>query len=116
MNQADHSHWDHLAATAIMGGDEAAAEQLFDMLVNSLAVIQHEMPRQLQQNDYQSIAETAHKIKGSSRLCCTRTLETLMQQIETAAKAAQADVLAQHLSEFDHLADRLRAIRNHQHG
>jgi HPt (histidine-containing phosphotransfer) domain-containing protein len=93
-----------------MAGDERAAEQLLAMLMASLETIPQELAQQLQTGNWSAIAAIAHKLKGSSRLCCTRALESLVQRMELAAKAQEGELLREMLQELKQCTQALRQV------
>lgn len=108
MNLPEPGLWDRDAAIRAMAGDETAALQLFRLLLDGLEQAENDLQQFLHAADWHGIQQLAHRLQGSSRLCCTPLLDELMQGLECAAAAAQADRIAALLDAFRQLSERLR--------
>ncbi|MEO5342283.1 MAG: Hpt domain-containing protein [Gammaproteobacteria bacterium SHHR-1] len=114
MNPPELQDWDRAAAARAMANDASAAKRLFDMLVEGLALAQRELEQHLQGDDWEAMLALAHKLRGSSRLCCAPTLEELAGRLEAAALSRQGEVMTPLLHELAQQTQRLERIRLEQ--
>jgi HPt (histidine-containing phosphotransfer) domain-containing protein len=110
MKTDDAKVWDRWAAVASMSNDADAAHQLVALLIDSLQPTAEAFSRQLAAQDWDGISQSAHRLLGGCRLCCTPALETLMEALETAAVSHNKVLVIQLIDEFHIQAERLRDL------
>lgn len=100
-----------------VGNDPEIADTLFQTLVKGLDQQILGMTEAFGRQDWISIGQTAHKMLGSSRICVTPRLETLLQALNCCAKAQDAEAtpdlfnaLVQEAANLKHCSDSLFSI------
>ena len=98
---------DKVAALAAVGGDENLAQELFATLLQGIPADLEHLTRSLQNEDWNSLAEAAHRMRGATSYCGVPALDMALLDLERAAKTGDAGQILFAVRQVDREAKRL---------
>jgi two-component system sensor histidine kinase BarA len=104
------------AAIDTVGGRKELAEELFQKFLADLPVQLKTFGQQFQTQQWHSLRESAHYLRGASAVCGLPVLDRLVNQLEHCAEQQQADQVARLLQAIDAEADALLRYKTVKQG